>query len=30
VTRNIARRNQDINEMGENFGEVKTDISRNE
>ncbi len=30
MTKNIARRNQDINDMGEKFAAVKTDIIRNE
>lgn len=30
MTKNIARRNQDINDMGENFAAVKIEISRNE
>lgn len=30
VTKNIARRNQDINDMGEKFAAVKVDISKNE
>lgn len=30
VTKNIARRNQDINDMGEEFAAVKIEISKNE
>lgn len=30
VTKNIAKRNQDINDMGEKLAEVKIEISNNE